>query len=331
VLDDREFVISGSIGISLFGDDADNEDALMTHADTAMYAAKEEGRNSFRCYSADLHQHTQEKAHLALQLRHALNRGELTLYYQAKLELTTGRVAGVEALLRWHHPELGDVSPSQFIPIAEDNGLILPISDWVMKTACQQIVSWQQQGAPALSLAVNLSPRQFNQPALKQRIWEILAQTGLKPELLELEITESVVAQNPERAISLMRDIKRMGVRFALDDFGTGYSSLGQLRHYPLDTLKIDRTFIKDLDTSTEDQAISKAILSMGKTLGLTVVAEGVETSRQIEFLRQYQCDHIQGFFCHKPCDTEQFITWLRQHQQLLPPGQTGTRHTGLK
>lgn len=321
-LDEREFMISGSIGISLFGEDADNEDALMTHADTAMYAAKEDGRNSFRCYSSDLHQHTQEKANLALQLRHALARGELTLYYQAKLELISGRVTGVETLLRWHHPELGDVSPSQFIPIAEDNGLILPISDWVMKTACQQMVSWQQQhDIPTLSLAVNLSPRQFNHPDLEKRIREILAETGLKPELLELEITESLVAQNPERAISLMRDIKRMGVRFALDDFGTGYSSLGQLRHYPLNTLKIDRAFIKDLDTSKEDQAISKAILSMGKTLGLTVVAEGVETSRQIDFLRQYHCDEIQGFFCHKPCNAEQFITWLRLHQQPFQLG----------
>lgn len=318
-LDEREFAVSGSIGISLFGVDAHDEETLMKHADTAMYAAKDDGRNNYRTYTADLHQHTQERAGLSLQLRHALERGELSLHYQAKVALDSDDVVGVEALLRWHHPELGDISPVQFIPIAEDNGLIIPIGEWVMETACQQLVAWQAQGLPALGLAVNLSPRQFNHPDLHKHINEVLARTGFAADQLELEITESLVMQNPERAIELMSTIKAMGVRFAIDDFGTGYSSLGQLRHYPIDTLKIDRAFIRDLDQSKEDQAISKAIISMGKTLGLTVVAEGVETVRQLAFLREHHCDQIQGFHFHRPCSASDFVAWYRQAD--LPTG----------
>ncbi|OFE11325.1 hypothetical protein PHACT_12240 [Pseudohongiella acticola] len=311
-LAEREFAVSGSIGISLYGIDANDEESLMKHADTAMYAAKEDGRNSYRIYSADLHQHTQERAGLALELRHALERGELALHYQAKVALDNDEVVGVEALLRWHHPERGDISPVQFIPIAEDNGLIIPIGEWVMETACQQLVAWQAQGLPPLALAVNLSPRQFNHPDLHKHISDVLARTDFAANLLELEITESLVMQNPERAIELMTQIKRMGVRFAIDDFGTGYSSLGQLRHYPIDTLKIDRAFIRDLASSKEDQAISKAIISMGKTLGLTVVAEGVENARQLAFLRDNYCDQIQGFFYHRPCCADEFVSWYR-------------------
>jgi diguanylate cyclase (GGDEF)-like protein/PAS domain S-box-containing protein len=314
-LGQREFLISASIGISLYGLDANNEEGLMTHADTAMYAAKEEGRNNFRLYSAELHQHKQELAGLAIELRHALNRGELFLNYQAKLELTTGRVAGVEALLRWNHPELGEISPCEFIPIAEDNGLIVPIGEWVLDTACRQVLEWQNSGLPALSLAVNLSTRQFNHPELPSYIKNMLKSIGFPAAQLELEITESLVMQNPEHAVSVMQEMKSFGIRFALDDFGTGYSSLGQLRHYPIDTLKIDRAFIRDLDTNREDQAISKAIISLSKTLGLSVVAEGVENSKQIAFLRHYQCDQIQGFFCHRPMLAKQFSLWYHQQQ----------------
>jgi diguanylate cyclase (GGDEF)-like protein/PAS domain S-box-containing protein len=322
-LAEREFAVSGSIGISLFGVDANDEESLMKHADTAMYAAKEDGRNNHRTYSADLHQHTQERAGLALQLRHALERNELSLHYQAKVALSSNEVVGVEALLRWQHPELGDISPVQFIPIAEDNGLIIPIGEWVMETACEQLVTWQRLGLPTLALAVNLSARQFNHPDLRQHISDVLERTGFAADLLELEITESLVMQNPERAIELMTQIKRMGVRFAIDDFGTGYSSLGQLRHYPIDTLKIDRAFIRDLSQSKEDQAISKAIISMGKTLGLTVVAEGVETASQLAFLREYHCDQIQGFYYHRPCNAEDFISWYRFTG--LPAGTTAS------
>lgn len=313
-MDDREFLIGGSIGISLFGEDAHNEEELMNHADTAMYAAKEIGRNNVQCYSARLHQHSQERAGLAVQLRHALTNGQLSLYYQAKMAMDSGLVVGVEALMRWHHPELGEISPAQFIPIAEDNGMIVPLGEWALETALQQLSEWDSLGLPPLHMAVNLSARQFNSPDLRKQIKTALKNSAIAPQRLELEITESLVVQSPDTSIGLMKQIQAMGVRFALDDFGTGYSSLGQLRHYPIDTLKIDRAFVRDLATSREDQAISKAIISMGKTLGLTVVAEGVENAEQLSFLRSYQCDQTQGFFCHRPAPAEQFVSWYRQH-----------------
>jgi diguanylate cyclase (GGDEF)-like protein/PAS domain S-box-containing protein len=316
-MDDREFLIGGSIGISLFGEDAHNEEELMNHADTAMYAAKETGRNNVQCYSSRLHQHSQERAGLAVQLRHALTNGQLSLYYQAKMAMHSGQVVGVEALMRWHHPELGEISPAQFIPIAEDNGMIVPLGEWALETALQQLSDWDAMGLPPLHMAVNLSARQFNSPDLRQQIKTALKNSGIAPQRLELEITESLVVQSPETSIALMKQIQGMGVRFALDDFGTGYSSLGQLRHYPIDTLKIDRAFVRDLATSLEDQAISKAIISMGKTLGLTVVAEGVENAGQLNFLRSYQCDQTQGFFCHRPAPADQFVSWYRQHITL--------------
>ena len=312
----HEFMIGASIGTSVFGIDASTEEGMMTHADTAMYAAKEEGRNNVTLYSANLHEHKQERAGLAAELHHALERGELRVNYQAKIDVETGHVVGVEALLRWYHPALGELSPNDFITIAEDNGLIVPIGEWVMATACKQVLQWQAQGLPALSLAVNLSARQFNHPDLPAYIQQLLITNNFPAAQLELEITESLVVQNPERTIHLMQEMKKTGIRFALDDFGTGYSSLGQLRHYPIDTLKIDRAFICDLDTSREDQAISRAIITMSKTLGLTVVAEGVENSRQLAFLRHHQCDIIQGFYFHKPEDAEHFATWFR----LQPP-----------
>jgi len=318
-IDDQEFMVSGSIGISLYGVDAFSEEELMNHADTAMYAAKEDGRNNVHCYSSRLHQHTQERAGLSLQLRHALNRNELSVHYQAKLELGTHWVTGVEALVRWTHPELGEVSPVQFIPIAEDNGLILPIGAWVLETALAQLKKWDELDLPPLSLAVNLSARQFNHPNLGRYIRSTLKKAGIEPQRLELEITESLVVQSPDHAIALMQDIRNGGVRFALDDFGTGYSSLGQLRNYPVDTLKIDRSFVRDLATSKEDQAISKAIISLGKTLGMVVVAEGVEDIMQLNLLRSYHCDQTQGFFCHRPAPAEEFIVWYSQHCAQAP------------
>ena len=314
-MEQREFLVGASIGISLFGEDAHDEESLMTHADTAMYAAKEEGRNNFRLYSAELHKHRELRAGLAVELRHALKRNELYLNYQAKVDTNSGRIVGVEALLRWHHPTLGEISPSKFVPIAEDNGLIVPIGEWVMTTACRQVQAWQACGLPTLALAVNLSARQFNHPDLPAFVCNLLQETGFPAEQLELEITESLVVQNPERSIGLMQELKRTGLRFALDDFGTGYSSLGQLRHYPIDILKIDRAFVRDLENSLQDQAIAKAIISMGKTLGLTVVAEGVENERQLQFLSECECDQIQGFIYHHPVTAEEFARWF--HEQL--------------
>jgi len=312
-LKQHEFLISASIGVSIFGEDAHDEDTLMKHADTAMYAAKEAGRNNVCCYSSDLHHHAQEQASLALALRHALQREELEVYYQPKVELKTGRVTGVEALLRWHHPELGQVSPERFIPIAEDNGLILPISDWVLETGLQQLRDWDEMGLPALNIAVNLSARQFSDPNLARNVVSKLRQYEIDAHRLELELTESMVVQDPAHAISVMRSIQESGARLALDDFGTGFSSLGQLRHYPIDTLKIDRTFVQELAEDKQDQAISRAIIAMGKTLGLTVVAEGVENEAQVTFLKQHHCDQIQGYHISRPVPQDRFIAWYRQ------------------
>jgi len=312
-LKQHEFLISASIGVSIFGEDAHDEETLMKHADTAMYAAKEAGRNNVCCYSSDLHHHAQEQASLALALRHALQREELEVYYQPKVELKTGRVTGVEALLRWHHPELGQVSPERFIPIAEDNGLILPISDWVLETGLQQLRDWDEMGLPALNIAVNLSARQFSDPNLARNVVSKLRQYEIDAHRLELELTESMVVQDPAHAISVMRSIQESGARLALDDFGTGFSSLGQLRHYPIDTLKIDRTFVQELAEDKQDQAISRAIIAMGKTLGLTVVTEGVETEVQVTFLKQHHCDQIQGYHISRPVPQGRFIAWYRQ------------------
>ena len=251
---------------------------------------------------------------LESNLRHAMERNELTVHYQAKVDLGNDMITGVEALLRWTNPTLGSVSPVQFIPIAEDTGLIIPIGLWVLRTACAQNVAWQRQGLAPICMAVNLSVRQFADDKLLANIETVLNETGMAPELLELEITEGMVVVNPERAIKLLTAIKALGVRLAIDDFGTGYSSLGQLKNFPIDTLKVDRSFIRDLATNSEDKAITRAIIAMAKTLSLTVVAEGVETVEQETFLREHACDQMQGFYFSKPIAGEAFGALLRDH-----------------
>jgi diguanylate cyclase (GGDEF)-like protein/PAS domain S-box-containing protein len=314
LLSGKECRITASIGISIFGVDAFDEETLMKHADAAMYIAKDEGKNNFQFYSQDIHIRTQERINLELHLRDALDRQEFMLHYQAKLDLVTGRITGVEALLRWNNSVLGHITPDRFIPVAEETGHILPIGNWVLLCACQQVAHWIHQGLGPLSLAVNLSARQFNDPDLLDHIRHALEFSGLPAHCLELEITESVVISNPERAFRLMSQIKALGVALALDDFGTGYSSLGQLKNYPIDTLKVDRTFIREVPDNAQDNAITKAIISMGNTLGLRIVAEGVETSAQLEFLRLHNCQTIQGFYFHRPCSAEEFGHWYRQH-----------------
>lgn len=315
LLHGRECDISASIGISLYGEDAHDESSLMRHADAAMYAAKDQGRNNAQLYAIDVHYRTRERAEMESELRHALDRNELSLEYQAKLDLHSDRICGVEALLRWSSPALGQVSPDRFIPVAEESGLILKIGEWVLQTACQQMLEWEAHGIEDLQLAVNLSARQFNDPDLDGKICQVLQATGFPAQRLELEITESTVMRNPERSMAVMADLRRMGIRIAMDDFGTGYSSLGQLRDYPLDTIKIDRRFVSELSWNREDQAISRAIITMGKTLDLTVVAEGVEFPDQLSILREHGCDQIQGFHFHRPQAGEHFPDFHSQHQ----------------
>ena len=305
VLAGHECRTTGSIGIAVFPDNGNDVQTLTKNADMAMYLAKEEGKNNFRFFSTEVKSQSIERLKLEADLRHALELNQFTLQYQPKIEVATGQISGVEALLRWTHPELGNLPPTEFIPLAEETGLIIPIGRWVLKNACAQNMAWQRSGLPPISMAVNLSPRQFLDPNLLDDIDGVLACTGMPAHLLQLEITESMVMQNVERAIKLLDEIRGRGVRLAIDDFGTGYSSMSLMKKFPIDTIKIDRSFVRDLAQSAEDRAIATAIISMGKALGLTVVAEGVETTEQDAFLRGHACDEVQGYLFSKPLRPE--------------------------
>jgi diguanylate cyclase (GGDEF)-like protein len=314
-----EYHITASIGISTYPDDGEDEQTLMKHADIAMYLAKDHGKNNYQFYSAQINAHSFERLALESSLRHALERNEFLLHYQPKIDLNTGDFTGMEALIRWQHPDLGMVSPALFIPLAEETGLIVPIGRWVLKTACAQNKAWQAQGLPRLRISVNLSARQFNDKNLVQDVANVIKETGLAPELLELEITESMVMYNPDQAVKLLSELKAMGLFVAIDDFGIGYSSLSQLKRFPIDTIKVDRSFIKDLMDNREDAAITEAIIAMGKSLKLNVIAEGVETGDQAGFLRDHQCDEMQGYYFSKPLPEKEFADLLRGHKSLAP------------
>jgi diguanylate cyclase (GGDEF)-like protein/PAS domain S-box-containing protein len=307
LLNGQECRVTASIGIAMFPGDGEDEQSLMKNADSAMYYAKEQGKNNFQFYSQDIKSSSLERLSLETHLRHALEHHEFSLHYQAKLDLQNGAITGVEALLRWENPVLGAVSPNHFIPVAEETGLIVPIGKWVLRTACAQIVAWQKMGLPPICVAVNLSPRQFANERLLSEIAEVLKETGIPPHLLELEITEGMVIGDTAAAVHLLTAIKHLGVRLAIDDFGTGYSSLGQLKNFPIDTLKVDRSFIRDIVTNAEDKAITEAIIAIGKTLSMTVIAEGVETLEQEAFLRSHACDEIQGYYFSRPLPADKF------------------------
>ncbi|MBN1664345.1 MAG: EAL domain-containing protein, partial [Deltaproteobacteria bacterium] len=283
----EECRVTASIGVSIFPNDGRDEQSLMKKAEIAMYCAKEEGKNNFQIYSKDIKSQSIERLSIETNLRFALEKNDLFLHYQAKLDVKTGAITGVEALLRWNNPYIGSVTPTQFIPVAEETGLIVPIGRWVLQTACAQNVAWQRQGLPRVCMAVNLSIRQLTDDNLIADIGKALSDSGMEPDLLELEITESMVMQNPVRMMAVLGKIKKLGVRLSIDDFGTGYSSLAQIKHFPVDILKIDRSFMRDVMKNSEDNAITKAIIAMGKTLRLTVIAEGVETLEQLNFLRE--------------------------------------------
>ena len=312
----QECRVTASIGICMFPSEAKDEVSLMKNADIAMYRAKEDGKNNYKFYSEEMNLHSFERLALETSLRRGLERNEFLLHYQAKLDLKSGRITGVEALVRWQHPDMGLVPPAQFIPLAEETGLIVPIGKWVLHTACAQGVAWRKQGLPPIHIAVNLSARQFADEDLVEDVAEALRSSGFPPDLLELELTESMVIQNTERAGKVLADIKAMGVRLAIDDFGVGYSSLTHLKRFPIDTLKVDRSFIRDLPADLEDTAITEAIIAMGKSLNLTVVAEGVETQEQQTFLADHACDEMQGYFFSKPIPSDAFAALLRERSQ---------------
>ncbi|GAB3020029.1 hypothetical protein GCM10027098_14070 [Bowmanella dokdonensis] len=315
----QEFRVTVSVGITLYPGDGRDEQTLMKNADVAMYHAKELGKNNFQFYSEALNTNSLERLSLESSLRSALEHNEFRLYYQPKRRMSNGEVTGMEALLRWEHPELGLVLPMQFIPLAEENGLIIPLGRWVFKTACQQNVTWQQQGYPPLTIAINLSARQFIDEHLLDDIKLALKETGMDPRLLEVEITESMVMRDLQQTIQILQSLKQMGVRVAIDDFGTGYSSLSNLKQFSVDTIKIDGSFIQDIVRSQEDQGLTEAIIAVGRSLGLTVVAEGVENSDQFEFLRRHFCDEFQGFYGNEPLTAEDFaqVVWKQANQPV--------------
>ncbi len=314
----QECRVTASVGIAMYPKDASEGRSLMKHADMAMYAAKEEGKNNIQFYSREIQPLSIDRLALETSLSRALEREEFSLHYQAKVDLESNAITGTEALLRWWNHELGSVPPGQFISLAEDTGLIVPIGKWVLRAACKQNVAWQRQGLPPIRIAVNLSPRQFKDPDLLGDIVESLAETGMSAEQLELEITESMIMSNVDHAIERLTAIKTLGVRLSIDDFGTGYSSLAQLKRFPIDTLKIDRSFIRDIPGNAEDKAITEAIIAMGKTLGVTTLAEGVETAAQRAFLKSRECDEMQGFHFSRPAHPDHFAHLLRK-QHALP------------
>jgi diguanylate cyclase (GGDEF)-like protein len=316
----QECRVTASIGIAISPADGEDEQQLTKNADAAMYLAKEEGKNGFRFFSRQMKTQSIERLAMETSLRNAIDREEFSLHYQPKRGLETGAITGVEALLRWRHPDLGLLPPAQFIPLAEETGLIVPIGRWVMKTACAQGVAWQQQGMRPLSIAVNLSPRQFLHEGLLDDLDDVLNETGLDPELLEIEITESMVMQNIDRAIDLLTMIKSRGVRLAIDDFGTGYSSMSLIKRFPIDTLKIDRSFVRELPRDSEDKAIAEAIIGIGKALGLTIIAEGVETAEQERFLKDSACDEMQGYLLSRPVPADEIPAIVRREVIDAPP-----------
>ena len=308
----QEFRVTASIGISTYPNDGADEQTLTKNADIAMYQAKGDGKNNFQFYSEELNANSLERLTLESSLRHALERQEFQLDYHPKRDITHGRITGMEALLRWQHPDLGIVAPMQFIPVAEETGLIVPIGKWVLHTACLQNVAWQKQGLPRLNIAVNLTARQFCDEHLLRDIAAILKSTGMEASLLEIEIHESLLIRDIEKTLQILTELKALGVKIAIDDFGTGYSSLATLQRFPLDTIKIDRSFIRDLAGRGDGSSLTEAIIAMGKTLSLTVVAQGVETKEQAEFLREHACDEFQGFYFNKPMSAQQFTKLLR-------------------
>jgi len=312
-LAEQEFRITISIGIAMFPADGEDEQTLMKSADTAMYHAKEGGKNDFRFYSEKLNTDSLERLTLESSLRKALENNEFRLFYQSKQDMTTGRLTGIEALLRWQHPDLGLIAPMQFIPLAEENGLIVPIGRWVFKTACRQNLAWQNEGVLRLSMAVNISKRQFFDEDFLKDVGDALQESGMAPELLELEITEAILMHDMDRTIRILKDLKQMGVRVAIDDFGTGYSSLSKLKDFPLDTLKIDGSFIQNMIPNAEIKSLTTALIALGKSLGFTVVAEGVESKEQADLLRTHSCDQFQGFYINKPMPPEEFTSAVRE------------------
>ncbi len=320
ILEGQHIVISCSIGAAVYPADGANDEELIEHADAAMYHAKKNGRNNYQFYASTMNERATERLALEAGLRTALLHNEFVLHYQPQVDLLTNQIVGVEALIRWRHPQKGLIPPAHFIDIAEETGLIVPIGLWVLQTACAQNKAWQDAGYPKLRMAVNLSARQFSHTGLLQNIIDTLADTGLSPSCLDIEITESLLVTDVEHAVGLLHQIDRLGVSLSIDDFGTGYSSLTYLKHFPVDVLKIDRSFVKDIMVDRTSEAIVVSIISLAHNLGIQVIAEGVEDLGHLEFLQLHQCDQMQGFYFSKPVDADTLEVMLRDGKQLMAP-----------
>jgi diguanylate cyclase (GGDEF)-like protein/PAS domain S-box-containing protein len=322
-VDGRDVVVTASIGVSLYPEAGAVVDKLLANADIAMYRAKTLGRNAYQFFTTEMSEASRLRTQLEGELRLALARQQLHLVYQPKIDLASGRIVGCEALLRWQHPELGPISPAQFIPVAEETGLILSIGDWVLRTACEQNKAWQLDGLPRIVMSVNLSARQFRQHDVPQWVRDVLVDVELDADTMELELTESIIAEDTENVIESVDALKRMGVKLSIDDFGTGFSSLAYLKRFHVDTLKIDQSFVRNMLTDPDDATIAVAIVALAHSLRMTVVAEGVETVEQCEFLRRNGCDAIQGYLFSRPVPPDALADMLRADRRLTAgPGQ---------
>ena len=313
MIDGKELYVTCSAGISLYPQDGPDVDTLLKHADAAMYRAKDGGRNNFQFFTSEMNERINERLSLENALRRALERKELLLHFQQKIDLRSGAIAGAEALVRWNHPELGLLRPERFIPLAEETGLIVQIGEWVIREACRQVRAWLDQGLNPGLVSVNLSTRQFRQDGLVRAVSRILEETGVDSRHLEIELTESMVMHNVNTAIATLHGLKSLGIALSVDDFGTGYSSLAYLKDLPIDTLKIDRSFVRDIGygEGADEGVIAQAIISLGHALHLKVIAEGVETERQLGFLRRHGCDEVQGFFYGEPVSPDSYAKLL--------------------
>ncbi|MGZ4163345.1 MAG: putative bifunctional diguanylate cyclase/phosphodiesterase [Tumebacillaceae bacterium] len=316
LLKGNELFLTASIGISVYPNDGTDFNELIQHADTAMYRAKDLGRNNYQLYTSGMNAHMLPRLSLEKDLRNALDNNELLVYYQPQVSANTGEVTGLEALIRWKNPRLGMISPGEFIPLAEETGLIVPIGEWVLRTACRQNKAWQEMGFPPMRVAVNLSMRQFGRDDFVETVARVLEETRLEPKYLDLEITESITMQNVERTVKMLHDLKNLGVQISLDDFGTGYSSLSYLKHFPLHMLKIDQSFVRDITTDSDDAAICSSIIALAHSLQLSVIAEGVEEEAQLAYLLKHGCVEMQGYLFSPPkpaADIEEMLHFINR------------------
>jgi diguanylate cyclase (GGDEF)-like protein len=315
-LEGHEVYVTSSIGISIFPEDGKDPNVLLKNADLAMYRAKDEGKNRYHLYSQSMELQSSTRLTMENELRHAINREEFELYFQPQINLQTGKIRGSEALLRWNHPQRGLISPNEFLPIADETGLILPISEWVLRRACSQLKAWHDAGYTDLTMAVNISDTQFREINLPMFIKQVIKESGVNANKLELELTEQIVMHNAKNAMEVLHTLRDMGTLLSIDDFGTGYSSLSHLRRLPINIVKIDRSFIKDITSDEESLAITEAIIVLAKKLNLQLIAEGVETEEQREILIDMGCHMMQGYLCSPPTTSAKFFKLLQNYQK---------------